>query len=102
MASPTNNPFDVVKGREQEIGPLFGIITILVLLVAGAIYFWSQEFGKNSKKPATATTTEIIIYRHARAATTTQAAASSTGNAELDAIQNNLDNHTQNVDNLNF
>ena len=102
MEGPANNPLNVVKGREQEIGPLLGIFIILILLVVGAFYFWDNELNKNSKKSSTATTTEIIVYRHTPISTSTQIIASSTGNAELDAIESNLDSQMQGVNNLNF
>jgi hypothetical protein len=99
---PTKNPLDVVKGREQEIGPLLGIFIILILFLLGGSYFLVYELKGNSKKSPTATTTEIIIYRHPTTATSTGAIATSTGNAELDAIQNSLDSQTQNINGLNF
>src|ERR1035437_5352649 len=102
MEGPANNSLNVVKGREQEIGPLLGIFIILILLVVGAFYFWDNELNKNSKKSSTATTTEIIVYRHTPISTSTQIIASSTGNAELDAIESNLDSQMQGVNNLNF
>ena len=102
MESPVNNPLDVVRGREQEIGPLLSIFIILILLVVGAFYFWGHELSINSKNPPDATTTEIIVYRHTPTSTSTQIIASSTGNAELDAIENSLESQTQNVNGLNF
>ena len=113
---PTKNPLDVVKGREQEIGPLLGIFIILILFLLGASYFLVYELKGNSKKSPTATTTEIIIYRHPTTATSTGAIATSTGNpravraeqsshednAELDAIKNSLESQTQTINGLNF
>jgi hypothetical protein len=71
MEDPKNNPLDIVKGREQEIGPVLGILIIFILLVVGAFYFWDNEANNNSKRPPTATTTEIIIQRHTQTATST-------------------------------
>jgi len=102
MESPTNNPLDVVKGREQETGPFIGIVIILALFAVGALYFWKHELVTKSERASTATTTKIVIYRRASPATTTEPAASSTGNAELDSIQNALESQTQNIDGLNF
>jgi hypothetical protein len=101
QSSHEGNPLDVVKGREQEIGPLLGIFTIVILLAAGAFYFWMNEF-KESKRGPQATTTEVIVYQHAPAATSTSTNASSSDAAELDAMQNNLENQTKDVNNLNF
>ena len=101
MKSPTNNPLDVVAGREQEIGPFFGIVIILALLIVGALYFWRYETDLRSKNQSAATTTEIIIRRHP-AATSTEQSASSTDASDLDAIKANLESETQNIDGLNF
>jgi|GEM_PF-2193857 hypothetical protein len=109
MENPTNNPLDVVRGRESEIGPLLGIFIILVILIVGAIYFWRNESAMNSKNPRTATTTEIIIYKNAQASTSTgmmgsstEVAASSTDSAELNILEANLESQTRDVNNLNF
>ena len=80
MESPKNNSLDVVRGRDQEIGPLLGIFIILMILVVGAFYFWSYELRGNSRSPLTGTTTEVIIYRHPITATSTNTTTTSTGN----------------------
>jgi hypothetical protein len=102
MESPTKNPLDVVKGREQEIGPVLGILIILILFLAGASYFLIHELKGSLGSSPTATTTEIVIYRHAPISTSTETTATTTGNAKLDAIEKSLDNQTQNLNNLNF
>jgi len=103
MKSPEKNPLDVLKGREQEIGPLLGILIILVILMAGAFYFWMYGLNGAPKRSSTATTTEVIIYRHATSqATSSGSQASSTDNVELNAIENSLESQTQGIDNLNF
>lgn len=117
MESPAKNPLDIVKGSEQEIGPLLGIFTIIILVVVGALYFWTHEPNRIQKNSTNATTTEIIIRRHSPASTSTsESAASSTGNpravraeqsshdgnTELDAIENGLEDQTENVNGLNF
>ena len=110
MESPTKNPLDIVKGSEQEFGPLLGIFVILILVVAGALYSWMNESNRSPKNPTAASTTEIVIYEHPQASASTTAAAStsaseastSSDDAELNAIENSLENQTQNVNNLNF
>jgi hypothetical protein len=116
QSSHEGNPLDVVKGREQEIGPLLGIFIILILFLAGASYFLIHELKGSLGSSPTATTTEIVIYRHAPISTSTETTATSTGNsravraeqsshegnAELDSIQNSLDSQTQNINGLNF
>ncbi len=91
----TNDPLNVVKGREQEIGPLFGIFIILVLFIAGALYFLMHAWSGNQEKPANATSTEIIIYRHAPISTSTAAAASSTDNIGSDDPTTRIETHPQ-------
>ena len=116
MESPTNNPLDIVKGRDQEIGPVLGICIILILFLAGAYYFLIHELGGNSRGSSTGTTTEVIIYRHPATATSTNTTTTLTGNpravraeqsshegnAELDAIEKSLESQTQSVNGLNF
>jgi hypothetical protein len=116
IKDPKNNPLDVVKGREQEIGPVLGIFIIPVLFLLGASYFLVYELKENHRGSPTGTTTEIIIYRHPAAATSTDTTATSTGNpravraeqsshegnAELDAIQKSLESQMQNINGLNF
>ena len=93
---PLKNPSDVIKGREQSIGPIFAIFIILAVLVGGALYFFDQETDKGGAQTATTT---VIIYRHAQPTTATTSANS---NAELDAIKASLEIQTANVNNLNF
>jgi len=102
MNNPTNNPLDVVKGREQETGPFIGILVILLFLALGAFYFLKNELDMRSERPSVATSTEIVIYRRHIVGTSTPSTASSTANTELDAIQANLENETQGIDGLNF
>jgi len=102
MESPTKNPLDIVTGREQEIGPVLGIFTILILVTSGAFYFWTRESSKDRNNATTATTTKIIIHRRDQISTSTPPVASSTSDAELDAIESSLENQTENVNSLKF
>ncbi|MDE2188176.1 MAG: hypothetical protein KGJ35_00400 [Patescibacteria group bacterium] len=91
------SPFDLVSGRESNIGPFVGILAILAILVVGAWYFGSEQAGQKSSSKI-ATTTTIVIHRYIPPTATTTA----TGNAELDAIQNSLRDQSTNLNNLSF
>ena len=53
------------KHRHSSVGPLIGIIIILIVLLVGALYMWGQQLDKIKKaeelQKNTATTTTRII-----------------------------------------
>ena len=47
MESPSNDPLNVIKGRDQEIGPFLAIFIIIILLIVGAIkVFLERRIGE--------------------------------------------------------
>lgn len=89
---------------QHKIGPIIGIVIIVVLLVLAALYFWSQKFSKSNnydQTPVTQNQTEQTVpVRNDTAepansgAPTTPAeveADSSLGLDALDSIDSKLD-----------
>jgi hypothetical protein len=69
MENQPPKSLDVIKGREQGIGPLIGTLVILVLLAAGALYLSSRNFIRSPALVSAASSTEIFVYEHSNAST---------------------------------
>ena len=48
---PQNTKQDELATEEEGVGPLVGIIIILVLLAFGAFYFWGARLNNPSRNP---------------------------------------------------
>ena len=51
METPNYNPTPQEENRPSSIGPLVGIIIILVVIILGGLYFWGQRLERNNYNP---------------------------------------------------
>jgi len=40
-----------VKKEHHSVGPTVGIVIIVILLLAGALYFWGKQLNNQAKNP---------------------------------------------------
>lgn len=40
------------KKSAQPVGPLVGIVIIMLLLIVGALYFWGEQLNKQTPEPS--------------------------------------------------
>jgi hypothetical protein len=41
----------ITERRKESVGPMVGIVIVVLLLIAGALYFWVQELNRQAKNP---------------------------------------------------
>lgn len=74
------------KVSEKKVGPIVATLIIVLVLIIAALYLFASKVSQ----PAIPTDSSDT------------AAATSTGDADLDALQSDLNNSTSNLDAQNF
>lgn len=41
-----------VEKHSQPVGPIVGIVVIVLLLIVGALYFWGEQLNKQATVPS--------------------------------------------------
>lgn len=85
MAAP------VMQKEHKPIGPIIGVVIILILLVAAAIYVWGQKLNNDKKvemqQPAVQETTPTVAQEE---------------KDDFSDLEANLDSSVEGLDDLNF
>ncbi len=83
----------VTNGEESKIGPIIGIIIVVIVLIIGALYFWGEKLNKekiNVPANQTVSTVSNPVVGDATTDATVSSLKTQSSSDDLTSITNDL------------
>jgi len=96
MPQPTPTMMPEMPKEHTPWGPIIGVIVILILLVAAAIYVWGQKLNNDEKQSPITPAAPVSQIQN------TQPAAAAEPVDELTSLEVDLDASVEGLDDSNF
>lgn len=85
----SNNQNGFQEGEHKTIGPVIGALIIVILLIAAALYVWSQKLNKDNK---------VVVPN----TVASQEASMKKATDTVESLGNDADKELEKLDDLNF